>query len=123
MKFIAFYFSFISTIGTFAFAQSMGLQDIPTDKETTIRIQKGAEENKYEITTGTDVIEGEAAPLLKEARANWKAACTDWKKELKELNKENQVISLSCGTMKCSTTAMETTCTSEGKNKIRVKVK
>ncbi|MGZ3743702.1 MAG: hypothetical protein ACXWRE_02255 [Pseudobdellovibrionaceae bacterium] len=123
MKFIAFYFSFISTIGTFAFAQSMGLKDIPTDKETTIRIQKGAEENKYEITTGTDVIEGEAAPLLKEARANWKAACTDWKKELKELNKENQVISLSCGTMKCSTTAMETTCTSEGKNKIRVKVK
>ncbi|HEY8269732.1 MAG TPA: hypothetical protein VIG33_02505 [Pseudobdellovibrionaceae bacterium] len=120
MKFLAFYFSFVSTL---AFAQTMGIKDISTDGDTTIKIQKGKEEDKYEITTGTDAIEGDAAPLLKEARANWKTACSEWKKELKELNKENQVISLSCGTMKCSTTAMETTCASEGKNKVRVKVK
>lgn len=120
MKFLGFYFCFISS---FAFAQSLGIKDISTQGDTTIKIQKGKEDDKYEITTGTDVIEGEAAPLLKEARANWKAACSDWKKELRELNKENQLISLSCGAMKCSTTAMETTCASEGKNKIRVKVK
>lgn len=121
MKFLVFCLSFI---GTLALAQTMGIKDIPADGDTTIKIQKGGkEEDKYEITTGVDAIEGEAAPLLKEARANWKTACAEWKKEFKELNKDNQVISLNCGTMKCTTTAMETTCTSEGKNKIKVKVK
>lgn len=121
MKFLVIGLSFISTI---ALAQTMGIKDIPADGDTTIKIEKGQKaDNKFEITEGVDTIEGDAAPLLKEARANWKAACTEWKKELKELNKENQVISMSCGTMKCSTTAMETTCTSEGKNKIKVKVK
>jgi hypothetical protein len=121
MKFLVFCLSLIST---FALAQSLGIKEIPVDSDTTIKIQKGdKEDNKYEITTGVDTIEGDAAPLLKEARANWKLACSEWKKELKELNKENHVISLSCGTMKCSTTAMETTCVSEGKSKIKVKVK
>lgn len=121
MKFLVFCLSFIST---WAFAQTIGVKDIPAGEDTTIKIEKGTKtENTFEITTGVDIIEGEAAPLLKEARSNWKVACTDWKKEIKDLNKENQVISLSCGTMKCSTTAMETTCASEGKNKIKVKVK
>jgi len=121
MKFLVMSLSLISSL---ALAQTMGIKDIPADGDTTIKIEKGQKANdQYQITEGTDTIEGEAAPLLKDARSNWKTACTDWKKELKELNKENQVISMSCGTMKCSTTAMETTCTSEGKNRIKVKVK
>jgi hypothetical protein len=121
MKFLVFPLCFVSTL---ALAQSMGIKDIPADGDTTIKIQKGGkEDDKFEITTGTDEIEGDAAPLLKEARANWKAACAEWKKELKELNKESQIVSMSCGKMRCSTSAMETTCVSEGKNKIKVKVK
>lgn len=121
MKFLVFCLSFVSV---YALAQSLGIKDIPADGDTTIKIQKNIREgDKYEITAGTDVVEGEAAPLLKEARSNWKTACADWKKELRDLNKENQIISMSCGTMKCATTAMETTCTSEGKNRIKVKIK
>jgi len=37
---------------------------------------------------------------MKEAYASWKTACADWKKELKENNKENQVLVSSCGTAK-----------------------
>lgn len=120
MKFLAISLSFISSL---ALAQTMGIKDIPADGDTTIKIEKGGKTtNKFEITEGTDTIEGDPAPLLKEARTNWKLACTEWKKELKELNKENQVISMSCGTMSCATTAMETTCSSTGKNRIKVKV-
>lgn len=123
MKFLAISLSFI---GSLALAQTMGIKDIPADGDTTIKIEKGAKtDNKFEITEGADTIEGEAAPLLKEARSNWKTACTDWKKEFKDLNKGNgnQIISMGCGTMKCSTTAMETTCSSEAKHKVKVQVK
>ena len=125
MKFLVIGLSFISALAcTAALAQSIGVKDIPADGDTTIKIEKGGKtEAQFEITSGTDEIEGEAAPLLKEARANWKKACTEWKQETKELNKDNQIITLSCGTMKCGTSAMETTCTSEGKHKIKVKVK
>lgn len=123
MKFLVIGLSLISSL---ALAQSMGIKDIPADGDTTIKIEKGQKaDNKYEITEGSDTIEGDAAPLLKDARSNWKSACTDWKKEFKELNKTsgNQIISMSCGTMKCSTTAMETTCTSDAKHKVKVQVK
>ena len=125
MKFPVICLSFLGTlITTAAIAQSIGVKDIPADGDTTIKIEKGArQDSQFEITSGTDDIEGEAAPLLKEARANWKKACNEWKQETKELNKDNQIITLSCGTMKCGTSAMETTCTSEGKHKIKVKVK
>jgi len=114
----------MSFITAGAFAQSVGVKDIPAGEDTTIKIEKGNKsENTYEITTSTEAVEGEPAPLLKEARANWKTACKEWKKDVKDLNKDNQIISMSCGSMKCSTTAMETTCTSEGKSKIKVKVK
>lgn len=121
MKFLVIGLSLLSTL---ALAQTMGIKDIPAEGDTTIKIEKGPKaDEKYEISSGTDRVEGDPAPLLKDARANWKIACTEWKKELKELNKDNQIISMSCGTMKCSTTAMETTCSSEGKNRIKVKVK
>lgn len=127
MKFLIICFSFVGVSGMAglpAHAQSVGVKDISATEDTTIKIQKGTpQENTYEITTNVEAIEGEAAPLLKEARANWKAACKEWKKELKELNKENQLISANCGSMKCSTTSMETTCVSEGTSKVKVKLR
>ncbi|WP_413289260.1 hypothetical protein [Bdellovibrio sp. HCB337] len=120
MKFLVIALSLVTTA---AFAQSMGIKDIPADGDTTIKIQKGnKEEPKFEITAGEDEIQGDPAALLKEARESWKKACADWKKETKELNKENQVLTLNCGTMKCATTAMETTCESTGKHKIKTKI-
>lgn len=108
----------------FAQAQSVGVKDIPAGEDTTIEIKKGkGSDREFEIVSGEESIEGDAAPLLKEARANWKKACSDWKLELKELNKENQVLSMSCGTMECSTVAMESTCRSKAKYKLKVRVK
>ena len=121
MKSIIFAMSFFATV---AMAQTLGVKDIPADGDTTIKIEKGSRvNNEYAITEGVDQIEGDAAPLLKEARLNWKTACADWKKEIKELNKENSVLTLNCGSMKCSTVAMESTCVSTGRHKLKVKIK
>ncbi|KYG66521.1 hypothetical protein AZI86_05600 [Bdellovibrio bacteriovorus] len=106
-------------------AQSVGIKDIPADgeAETTIEIKKGKNtQKKFEVVTNEDEIEGDAAPLLKDARVNWKKACADWKSETKALNKENQVISLSCGKMECATVSMESTCQSKAKYTVKVQV-
>ncbi|AFY03290.1 hypothetical protein [Bdellovibrio bacteriovorus] len=114
----------LSLISSFAFAQSVGVKDIPADGDTTIEIKKGSKtQNEFEVIQSEDEIEGDAAPLLKEARVNWKRACADWKAETKDLNKENRVLTLSCGKMECSTVAMESTCRSKTNAKIKVKVK
>lgn len=107
-----------------SFAQSVGIKDIPVQEGTTIEIKKGNVTNKeFEIVSSQDDIEGDPAPLLKEARNNWKKSCADWKQELKDLNKENHVISVSCGSMECATVAMESTCRSKAQAKIKVRVK
>lgn len=94
--------------------------------ETTITVKKGAStkpnEIRFEITEGHDEIEGDPAPLQKDARANWKKACNEWRQEFKEMNKENQIISLNCGKTQCATTAMETVCKSDGKYKMKVRM-
>lgn len=111
-------------IGSNVFAQSMNVKDISTDDDTTIEIRKGKKTDaQYEIVSGSEDISGDPAPLLKEARENWKKACADWKKETKEMNSDNKVITLNCGKMDCSTVAMESSCKSTGTHKIRVQVK
>jgi hypothetical protein len=114
-------------VSSLSFAQNVGVKvdDVNANENTTIEIKKGNKAtttNQYEITQGEDNIQGEPAPLLKEARANWTKACNDWKKEFKDLNKENSIISMSCGTQNCATQTMETTCTSTAKYKLKVKV-
>jgi hypothetical protein len=114
----------LSLFASAAFAQTMGIKDIPANGDTTIKIQKGIQQDaEYQITSGEEDIEGEAASLLKDARDNWKKACADWKKETKDLNKENQILALNCGSMKCSTVAMESTCRSTGIHKLKVRIK
>lgn len=108
----------------FVEAQSVGVKDIPADGDTTIEIKKGKNSDKeFEIITNEDEVAGEAAPLIKDARLNWKTACTEWKNETKDLNKENQILSLSCGKMECTSAAMETTCSSKARYKMKVRVK
>lgn len=101
------------------------------DKETmgkesdgAIIIKKGSADipiPKYEVTQGEEEITGDAAPLLNQARSNWKKACAEWKKELKENNKDNQIITSNCGSMNCSTGTAENICKSKANYKIKVK--
>lgn len=113
-------------ISSFSFAQNVGVKvdDVKSEDNTTIEIRKGNKANNplFEITQGEDNIEGDAAPLLKDARTNWKKACNDWKKEFKELNKDNSILSMSCGTQACATQSMETVCTSKATYKLKVKI-
>lgn len=111
-----------------AVAQKVDLQvdGVNTNENTTIEIKKNdrpKNEKSFEITEGTDEITGEFSTLLQEARKNWKTACEDWKKELKDLNKENQVLFISCGRMTCSKVSVESSCQSVAKYKLRVQLK
>ena len=110
-------------------AQSISVKDVPVDQEsTTIEIKKGKQaiadssKKQYQIMEEVSEVAGEPAPLMKEARANWNKACSDWKKEVKELNTENKVLTLNCGKPQCQTTTMETTCTSDAKSKIKIAI-
>ena len=124
----------IAAISFSAQAQNVGVnvQDISADEGTTIEIKKGTKSSGsigtlvtspiYQITEGEESIEGDGAPLLKEARSNWKKACSEWKSELKELNKENKILTMNCGKQECATAAMETVCSSKATYKLKVKV-
>ncbi|QLY25307.1 hypothetical protein [Bdellovibrio sp. KM01] len=116
----------VSLLVSVSFAQSIGVKDIPAEEgETTISVKKGSSsaENKFEITSGEDDVEGDEATLIKEARANWKKACTEWKKELKELNKDNRILTMNCGKMVCSTEGVESVCRSKAAYKLKIQVK
>lgn len=110
---------------TQVFAQKVGIKDIPADGDTTISIKKGDQTKaEFEIVTDQAQISGEPEILSKAARTSWKKACDEWKKEIRELNKDNQVLSLNCGTPKCTKTDMtETVCTSDANYKLRVKIR
>jgi hypothetical protein len=124
---------------TFQFvqAQNVGLKvdDISVEEGTTIEIKKGVRPAQngnvvvtppnaplFEITEGEESIDGDGAPLLKEARNNHKKACAEWKKEFKEMNKENKIITMNCGKPACATEAMETVCTSKATYKMKVRL-
>ena len=123
-----FIMAFVFLLPTAALAQKVGLQvdGVNATENTTIEIKKNdrpKNEKSFEITEGTDEITGEFSTLLQDARKNWKTACEDWKKELKDLNKENQVLFISCGRMTCSKQNVESSCQSVAKYKLRVQLK
>ena len=111
-----------------SWAQTTAITDIPTTQNTTISIKKGDSgsvlEKTYEIVEGTAQIEGDPSVLAKEARANWKKACGEWKKEIKELNQDNKVMAMDCGKVLCTNQGSEgQACSSEGRYKIKTKIK
>jgi hypothetical protein len=108
-----------------ALAQTAAIKDIPTEGDTTISISKGKNtQNEFQITEGTADIAGEPEAMTKAARASWKQECNEWKKEIKDLNKENQVMALSCNSPSCSKNGTsETVCTSQGTYKLKTKVR
>jgi hypothetical protein len=113
-------------ISVTAFAQTAAIKDIPADGEdTTISITKGKKgQVEFQIEEGKAEIAGDPEILAKAARDSWKKECADWKKEVKELNKDNQVMALSCNNPSCAKTEMsQTVCQSTGTYKVKTKVR
>jgi len=111
------------------FAQKVDLKDLDTDaEETNIKISKGKSSGKekceqvWEITEGTADVSGEPNVMQKEAKSNWKKACDDWKKEFRADNKENKIITISCGSAECSSDAAGKSCVSKASYKIKTKL-
>lgn len=77
---------------------------------------------KYEIAEGHEDLSGDSATLKATSALNWKKACSEWRAELKMINKQNSIISHTCGKMTCDKNGVETTCTSKAQYKIRVLV-
>jgi hypothetical protein len=121
---------FFAAFTAFVHAEDVDLKGVSTGEEgtqTTIEIKKGKPgeiktDNKWELTDGTADVEGDAGATASEAKSKWKKSCEDWKKEIKEQNKDNKVISVNCGTATCGGEAGSKTCTSKASYKIKTKV-
>ena len=130
-KFLLFTATLI--LSTTSFAQTMKMDEIKTDEEstTTIEIKKGRPgsapaakpgEPLWEITDGSADLEGEPAATAKDARSTWKKSCEDWKKEFRTDNKENKILAINCGTASCGGDAGSKTCTSKATYKIKTRL-
>ena len=112
------------------FAQSVDVHDLNTEGEgtTTIEIKKNKKdevkksEAKWEIADGNAYVEGEPATTAKDARVAWTKACTDWKKEFRNDNKENKILAINCGSVSCGGDAGSKTCTSKATYKIKTRL-
>lgn len=114
-------------ISSFLWAQTAAVKDIPLsqDGETTISVKKGAAkvEPLWEVVKEEAEVSGDPDVALGQARTNWRTACNEWKKEVRELNTDNKVIALNCGKMACSKNQiLETTCTSKANFTVKVKL-
>lgn len=113
-------------------AQSVDVKSIDgsSPEGTTIEIKKGIKpdqgiksvEPKWTIEPGSAEIEGEPSATTKDARAAWKKACEDWKKEFREDNKQNKILSISCGSPVCGGDAGSKVCSSKASYKIKTRV-
>lgn len=113
-----------------ALAQKTSLTDIPVDgsQTTTIQIKKGDQTTPegrevHEILEGNSEVAGDPNPMQKAARESWKKSCDEWKKEVKDLNKDNQVLILDCKSPRCVIESGSTVCKSEASYKLKVKLK
>ncbi len=94
--------TFTLSMSALAHAESASIKinDVSTQEDTSVVIKKGpissSTQPEYEIVSGTEEIVGDPEAGTKEGYTSWKLACENWKKELKELNKENQVLTLNC---------------------------
>ncbi len=102
------------------------VSDVPTDQDTSIVIRKGAEGDlrDFEVVSGTEDVTGEPTPTHRESYASWKQACDAWKKEMREMNKENSLIALNCNVALASKDpAGLSTHHSTGSYKLRVRIR
>lgn len=114
-----------------ALSQQVDVKGVDTDaEETTITVKKGKGgttaqttcQPVFQVESGTEDLVGDGAPMNKPARANWKKACDEWKKEFRANNQGNRIISMSCGVASCGTEGAETVCKSTASFRVRVKL-
>lgn len=109
-------------LASLSFAEvGVKVTNVDTTQDTTISVQKGRLSNQkhYVVSEGEQEVTGDKDVVAKSAEMNWKKECNEWKKEFREDNKENRIISISCGKMKCIKEGVETTCASTAKYKIK----
>ncbi len=89
---------FLFSVSSYAQDKTLKISDIPTHEDTSVIIKKGVASfgPDFEIVSGVDEVAGDPLAGSKESHASWKVACENWKKETRELNKTNQVLSLNC---------------------------
>jgi hypothetical protein len=108
---------------TQGFAAEVGVKvnGVNSNEDTTISIEKGKKSNykHYAISEGEHDLTGDKDVVAKSAEFNWKRECNEWKKEFRADNKDNKIISVTCGKMSCSKEGVETTCTSMARYKIK----
>lgn len=101
-----------------------------TDQETTISVRKRSlprdssspsAQPSFQIVSGEADVEGEPGLLDKDARANWKKACEEWKSELKSLNKRNEIVALQCGSTNCGSIRGQSICRSKAAYTIKIR--
>lgn len=115
----------------FAVAQSVDIKNVDAtnsdETTTTVEIRKGKTEKDksgalWEVHEGTTDIEGDEVLAVKEAQSSWKKECAAWKKEFREDNKENKIISMSCGSSSCTGGPAAKKCVSKASYKIKTKL-
>lgn len=126
---------FTCLLSSVAFAQTV---NVPVNAEqegtTTIQIKKGstldtepasptqtATSPQWTTDDGTAEVEGEPSGTTRDARAAWKKACEDWKKEFRADNKDNKIVTINCGSASCSGDVGSKICTSTASYKIKTR--
>jgi hypothetical protein len=108
-------------------AQTASIKDIPADQEseTTISISKNSNKSDrtFEVIAIKGDLEGEPHPMRSKAKESWQKACDVWKAEVKDLNKENRIVSLNCGAAQCVGEGNNTLCRSQATGQVRVPLK
>ncbi len=74
----------------------------------------------FEIVDGGAAVTGKPNGSSNQARDNWQAACDQWKSETKELNKNNEILNLSCESPACDWQSGNYTCTSHAVYKLKI---
>jgi hypothetical protein len=116
----------VLTNAAFAGKAEVKLKDVNTSDDTSIIIKKGApigECVEHEIIEGRDDISGDPAFARDAAHTGWKNACKEWKTSMREMNKDNQMISLNCNTPIIDKSGDMYTYKSSGSYRMKVRMK
>ncbi|MGZ3726354.1 MAG: YXWGXW repeat-containing protein [Pseudobdellovibrio sp.] len=82
--------------------------------------ESAAPANQFEVIDISGQISGELLLGADKARKSWTTACADWKKETKDLNKNNEVLGINCNSPTCTLVdAARTQCTSTGTYQVK----
>lgn len=117
----------LTSMSVLAEGPSVSVTGVPTDQESTITIRKGVDSGRtepdYRIESGSEEINGDPIAGQEGSYGSWKAACSEWKKDMREMNGK-ALIALSCGTPHATRdSSSRVTQSSTGTYKLKVRVR